>query len=123
MQVLHELVRIVAKSMKISKLHKTHFMATVYKTASGNVNDYVAKLRIKWTKSKLHNAKITMSITMTTPFYKSDNTERNKPLKPNVRYKQPQKPSMNATAVCVNEKRPSDESDKRKPPNKRSAKR
>jgi len=59
MQFLHELIRIVAKTMKIVKLHKTHFMATVYKTAFGNVNDYVAKLRIKWTKNKLHNAMIT----------------------------------------------------------------
>jgi hypothetical protein len=121
-QVLHELVRIIAKTMKITKLHKTHFMATVYKTASGNVTDYVAKLGITWTKSKLHNAKITTRITMTTPFTKNDNTARNKPLKPNVLYKKPHEPSMNATAVCANKKRPSDESDKMKPHTLRNAK-
>jgi hypothetical protein len=123
MQVLHELVRIVAKTMKITKLHKTHFMATVYKTASGNVTVYIDKLGIKWTKSKLHNAKLTTRIKPATPSGKNNNIVRNKPLKPNVLYKKPHEPSMNATAVCVNKKRPSDESDKRKPPNKRSAKR
>jgi hypothetical protein len=46
MQVFHEFVCIVTKTIKMIKLHATHFMATDYKTVSRNVNDYADKLMI-----------------------------------------------------------------------------
>jgi len=60
---------------------------------------------------------------LATPFNKNDNTASIKPLKPNVLYNKPHEPSMIATAMCANKKRPSDESDKTKPPTTRSTKR
>ena len=56
MQVFPELVCIVVNTMKIIKLHKSHFIAMVYKTAFGNINDIIAKQMIPWNKSKLHDA-------------------------------------------------------------------
>ena len=86
MQVFHKLVRIIAKTIKIIKLHATHLMATVYKTVLGNVNDYIAKLMILRSKSKLQYAKINKNIKMAMPLDKRNNVVRNKHLKPNVLY-------------------------------------
>ena len=74
---------IIVETMKIIKLHKTHFMAMVYKAASKNVNDYVAKLMILRSKSKLQYAK---NNKMVMPFDKRNNVVRNKTLKPNMLY-------------------------------------
>jgi hypothetical protein len=121
MQVFHELARIVVKTMKIIKLHKIHSMAMVCKTAFESTNDIVVKNKTPWTKSKLHiaNAKKTK---MATLFGKNNNVARNKHSKLNVLSKKQLAPSTSATVECVNKKRPSDESDKRKPRVLRSAK-
>jgi hypothetical protein len=81
MQVLLELVRIVAKTMKIIKIHKTLFMVMVYKATSMNVNSYGDKLMNHRSKSKLQYAKINKDNKMSTPFDRSNNAMRNKPLK------------------------------------------
>ena len=101
--------------MKFIKLHKTHFMAMVYKDASVNMNDYDDKLMNLWSKSKLQYAKINKNIKMEMTLDKSNNVVRNKPLKPNVLYRKQLTPYKSATAKYVYKKRPSDRSDKKKP--------
>ena len=99
--------------MKIIKFHKTHFMATVYNTTSGNMNNIVSKLVILWNKSKLHDANNNTNIKMAMHYDKSNNVRReNKPLKPNVpSVKQP----TSYDNTTMNKNRPSDESDKKNP--------
>ena len=109
--------------MKMIKIHKTYFMAIVYKTDFRNVNDIVAKRIIPWMKSKLLYTKITTKTKMVTPFNKSNYAVRNKPLKPNVLYVNQLTTYKSAIAKYVYKKRPSSESDKMKPHALRSAKR
>jgi hypothetical protein len=52
-------------------------MEMVYKTASENVNNYVAKLMILWSKIKLQYTKSNKNIKMAMPFDKSNNAVRN----------------------------------------------
>ena len=87
MQDLLELVRIVAKTMKFIKLHKTHSMAMVYKAVSVNVNANGNKLMNLQSKSKLQHAKNNKNNKMVMSFEKSNNIMRNKHLKQNKLYK------------------------------------
>ena len=102
-------------SSSIIKLHKTHFMAMVYKNAFGNMNDIVAKQMNPWTKNKLLYAKITMKTKMATTFNKRNYAARNKPLKTNVLYVKQIATYKSANNKYVYKKRPSDEGDKMKP--------
>ena len=96
MQVLLELIRIVAMTMKFIKLHKTHSMAMVYKAVFVNVNANDNKLMKLRSKSKLQYAKIDKTNKMVMPFDnnnkmamhfdRSNSVVRNKTLKPNMLY-------------------------------------
>jgi hypothetical protein len=85
------------------------------------MNDIVVKNKTPWTKSKLHTANA-MKTKTATLFGKNNNTVRNKHLALNVLYAKQLAPSTSATAESVNKKKPSNESDKRKPHFLRSTK-
>ena len=122
MQVLHELVRIVAKTMKFIKLHKTHSMAMVYKAVSVNANANDNRLMNLWSRSKLQYAKTNKNIKMEMTLDKSNTIVTNKPLKPNMLFATQYKPSMSTIAKYVYKKSTYDECDNKKSHALRSAK-
>jgi hypothetical protein len=118
-QVSHDLVLIFETIVKIIKLHKTHSMVMVCKTAFVSANDIIAKN--KMTKSKNDNVNAKKSKTVT-PSVKNNNIVKNKSLKHNEPYEKQLAPSKSAIEECVRKKKHSNKSNKMKPLVLRSAK-
>jgi hypothetical protein len=120
MQVFHEHALIALKYMKTGKLQESHSMAMVCKTVFESVNAKTGKQTTTWSKIKFHNANVKYPKT-TTLYYKNDTVVRSKHLKLNVPYEK--QLTTSPTAVCENNKRPPNASNKMRPQEMRSAKR